>query len=57
MTARPSAAALARIIDHTLLKPESTADDVAALSRRAVQLGTCSICVSPTMLPIEDVIM
>ena len=57
MTARPSAAALARIIDHTLLKPESTADDVAALARRAVQLGTWSICVSPTMLPIEDVSM
>ena len=57
MTARPSAAALARIIDHTLLKPESTADHVAALARRAVQLGTWSICVSPAMLPIEDVSM
>ncbi|MEA5634374.1 MAG: deoxyribose-phosphate aldolase, partial [Cutibacterium granulosum] len=57
MTARPSAAALARIIDHTLLKPESTADDVAALARHAVQLGTWSICVSPAMLPIEDVSM
>ena len=57
MTARPSAAALARIIDHTLLKPESTADDVAALARHAVQLGTWSICVTPAMLPIEDVSM
>ena len=57
MTARPSAAALARIIDHTLLKPESTADDVAALARHAAQLGTWSICVSPAMLPIEDVSM
>jgi len=57
MTARPSAAALARIIAHTLLKPESTADDVAALARHAVQLGTWSICVSPAMLTIEDVSM
>jgi deoxyribose-phosphate aldolase len=45
-------AEIARIIDHTLLKPEATRADVEALVREAVELGTYSVCVSPTMLPI-----
>lgn len=44
--------ALARYVDHTLLKPEATADDVTALALEATDLGTYSICVSPSMLPI-----
>ncbi|MDU1123275.1 MAG: 2-deoxyribose-5-phosphate aldolase, partial [Dermabacter sp.] len=44
---------LAAMIDHTLLKPESTPADAAALAREAEKLGTYSICVSPSMLPIE----
>lgn len=44
---------LAAMIDHTLLKPESTPADTAALAREAEKLGTYSICVSPSMLPIE----
>lgn len=44
---------LAKLIDHTLLKPESTHADVAALAAEAGQLGTYSICVSPSMLPVE----
>lgn len=47
------AAALAAMIDHTLLKPEATREDAAALAREAEELGTYSICVSPSMLPIE----
>lgn len=43
----------ASIIDHTLLKPESTEDDIKSLIEEAVELGTYSICVSPSMLPIE----
>lgn len=46
------AAALARYVDHTLLKPEATAADVEALVAEAVELGTFSVCVSPNMLPI-----
>jgi deoxyribose-phosphate aldolase len=46
-------AALAHMIDHTLLKPEATPADVRALAREAEQLGTYSICVSPSMLPVE----
>ncbi len=48
-----SAKALARYIDHTLLKPEATAEDVAALIAEAVELGTYSVCVSPSMLPVR----
>ncbi|MCI6205692.1 MAG: deoxyribose-phosphate aldolase [Corynebacterium glucuronolyticum] len=44
---------LAQLIDHTLLKPESTADDVAALAAEAGELGTYSVCVSPSMLPVD----
>lgn len=44
---------VAAIIDHTLLKPESTAEDVRALVDEATQLGTFSVCVSPNQLPIE----
>ncbi|MDN6303273.1 MAG: deoxyribose-phosphate aldolase, partial [Brachybacterium sp.] len=44
---------LAALIDHTLLKPEATAADVTALLREAEELGTYSICVSPSMLPVE----
>lgn len=55
MTTQPTRAELARIIDHTLLSPEATAADVAALAARAKDLGTWSICVSPAMLPLDGV--
>lgn len=48
--------ALAGLIDHTLLKPEATAADVAALVREAEELGTYSICVSPSMLPVQTTV-
>lgn len=44
---------VAQMIDHTLLKPEATHEDVAKLIDEASQLGTFSVCVSPSMLPIE----
>jgi deoxyribose-phosphate aldolase len=45
-------AAVARLIDHTLLKPEATHADVAALCKEASELGVLAVCVSPSMLPI-----
>ena len=45
---------VASIVDHTLLRPESTADDVAALVAEARRLGTYSVCVSPNQLPLRD---
>ncbi|SNU00332.1 deoxyribose-phosphate aldolase [Ruaniaceae bacterium KH17] len=44
---------LAALVDHTLLKPESTASDVAALIAEGADLGVFSVCVSPNQLPIE----
>ncbi|MGO3361994.1 MAG: deoxyribose-phosphate aldolase [Corynebacterium sp.] len=44
---------LAKLIDHTLLKPEATAADVSALAAEAGELGTYSICVSPSHLPVD----
>jgi deoxyribose-phosphate aldolase len=45
-------AAVARMIDHTLLKPEATADQVTALCADAVSLGVFAVCVSPSMVPV-----
>lgn len=44
---------LARMVDHTLLKPEATPADVEALVADAAQLGVFSICISPSLLPVE----
>jgi deoxyribose-phosphate aldolase len=45
-------AALARMIDHTLLAPEATDDDVTRLAQEAGGLGVGAICVSPSRLPL-----
>lgn len=47
-----SAEQIARHIDHTLLKPEATHADVAAVIAEAAELGTYSVCLSPSMLPV-----
>ena len=44
---------VARLIDHTLLKPEATRAAVDALIAEAIELGTYSVCVSPSMLPVS----
>ncbi len=43
---------VARMIDHTLLRPEATVADVARLCAEAVELGVAAVCVSPSMLPL-----
>lgn len=45
---------LARMIDHTLLRTDATPAEVRALVTEARELGTYSVCVSPSMLPITD---
>lgn len=47
-----SRADVARIIDHTLLKPEATPEQVRALIDEAAELGCFSVCVSPNQLPV-----
>lgn len=46
-------AQVAKMVDHTLLKPESTPADVAALIAEAADLGVYSVCVSPSQLPVQ----
>ncbi|WP_431966981.1 deoxyribose-phosphate aldolase [Nocardia sp. bgisy134] len=48
-----SRAEVAAIIDHTLLAPEATPAEVAALVDEARALGVYAICVSPSMLPVR----
>jgi deoxyribose-phosphate aldolase len=43
---------LAKLVDHTLLKPEATESDVIALCEEANELGTFSVCVSPTFVSL-----
>src|SRR5688500_2853648 len=45
---------LAAMIDHTLLRPEATADEVIALCEEATDLGVGAVCVSPSHLPITE---
>ena len=45
-------AVLAGIIDHTLLAPTATADQVALLCQEAAELGVAAVCVSPSRLPL-----
>lgn len=52
LDAQPTVTAVARMIDHTLLRPEATPADVSALVDEAIELGTYSVCVSPSMLPV-----
>ena len=53
MPQTPTRAQVAQLIDHTLLKPEATPEQVATLAAEAGELGTFSICVSPSMLPVQ----
>lgn len=47
---RATASDLAAAIDHTLLKPEATRAEVAAVVATAVSAGCASVCVQPTMV-------
>jgi deoxyribose-phosphate aldolase len=48
-------AAVAQTVDHTRLRPEATADDVAALVSEGADLGVYAVCVSPSRLPVRVV--
>jgi deoxyribose-phosphate aldolase len=44
--------AIAALIDHTILKPEATRDDVLKICREARQYGFASVCVNPYWVPL-----
>lgn len=43
---------LARYIDHTLLKPEATPEQVVHLCQEALELHCASVCVNPVYVPV-----
>ncbi|HEY1184881.1 MAG TPA: deoxyribose-phosphate aldolase [Bryobacteraceae bacterium] len=43
---------IAALIDHTILKPEATRDDVVKICREARQYGFASVCVNPYWVPL-----
>jgi deoxyribose-phosphate aldolase len=51
MPGRPTRDQVAALVDHTLLKPEASAADVAAVAAEGAALGVCAVCVSPSMVP------
>jgi deoxyribose-phosphate aldolase len=46
-----SPAEIARLIDHTLLKPEATRDDIRTLCQEALHFGFAAVCVNPWNVP------
>jgi deoxyribose-phosphate aldolase len=45
-------ASVASVIDHTLLKPEASRDDIVKLCREARKYGFASVCVNPYWVPL-----
>jgi deoxyribose-phosphate aldolase len=43
---------IAKLIDHTILKPDATRDDVLRVCAEARQYGFASVCVNPYWVPL-----
>ncbi|HEV2223731.1 MAG TPA: hypothetical protein VGR84_12090, partial [Candidatus Acidoferrales bacterium] len=43
---------IAKLIDHTLLKPEATSNQIRALCEEAVRFGFASVCINPCYVPL-----
>ncbi len=50
--ATPANPSLAALIDHTLLKPDATPDQIAQLCYEARKHGFAAVCVNPTHVPL-----
>ncbi|MFB3815215.1 MAG: deoxyribose-phosphate aldolase [Terriglobales bacterium] len=44
--------AVARAIDHTLLKPEATREAISKLCQEALEYGFCAVCVQPSQVAL-----
>ena len=47
-----SKAQIAGMIDHTLLAPEATANDIRRMCAEALEFSVAAVCVSPTMVEV-----
>lgn len=52
MDARLDRSTVAGMIDHTLLAPTATTEQVTALYREGAELGVAAVCISPSRLPL-----
>jgi deoxyribose-phosphate aldolase len=52
-----SRAEFAKLVDHTLLKPEAVPGDIEALVAEAVELGVYAVCVSPSMVAVASAVI
>ena len=43
---------LAKMIDHTILKPIATQEDVTKLCNEALEYGFASVCINPSFVPL-----
>jgi deoxyribose-phosphate aldolase len=48
----PASDGLASLIDHTLLKPDATREEIERLCREAAQFCFASVCVNPNWVPV-----
>jgi deoxyribose-phosphate aldolase len=48
----PTGGEIAAWIDHTLLKPEATIEQIEKLCQEALQFGFASVCVNPVYVPL-----
>jgi deoxyribose-phosphate aldolase len=48
---------MAKFIDHTLLKPTATRDDIKLLCQEAMNLGFWSVCVNPSYISLASRIL
>ncbi len=52
--AQPVGQAIAAWIDHTLLKPDATADQIKTLCTEAAQYQFATVCVNPVYVPLAS---
>lgn len=50
----PQISDLSQWIDHTLLKPDATAEHIKQLCEQAVEYGLYSVCVNPVYVPLAS---
>lgn len=48
---------IATYIDHTMLKPEATAADIARLCAEAIDAGFAAVCVPPYYVPVATALL
>ncbi|MBU3109403.1 deoxyribose-phosphate aldolase [Clostridium gasigenes] len=48
---------LAKMIDHTILKPEATESEIMKLCKEALEYGFASVCINPSMVKKAAIIL